>query len=193
MFDTKILIDKSIQKIKCDIIDIPIINDSNAILANLQERRTIDLFNLNNIKEGLIEYNNNYYFFEDNIPLRSRFKYYKCGENYSYTIYRVTNELGKQMISEEKYSKWLIFFQALYNYGEIYFKTIKGDFKIKSIYDKSINELTIPYEISPGSWSYKKVNTIGEFLDKHNTEYKKSDILINPEGYRRMIINEIYK
>lgn len=171
--------------IKCNLPDIPIINMDNALLYKLKNDSS-------RIDCGLTLHNGQYYYFDIDIVSTKHYRY-RSGDQYSYKIRPVTNDIANRMMNGEFVQHWEIVLSAFFYYGNTWLTYNIGagnvySFEFLSTMDRG---LVIPIGLSPGS-GYKKGMTIGDFLDDNRKVYpEKFDFIINRTVYRDFIIDNI--
>ena len=193
MLDTKIYTDKSLKQVKCDNLNIPIINQENAILYKHKDDDYTKRFNIPTIYSGLTFYEGKYFYFEHNIVQTPNFWCSSPNSVHAYDIHQITKDLGEDMIKSKKAFRWKIRFNSLFNFGEYFTSIRRGSYLETYKYEsrKSDGELIIPYSTSPSG--IKPGITIGDFLKNHTKEYPNgyTELTINRGTLRDILISEI--
>lgn len=173
-------------------LDFPIINEDNAIVAEIRDDDYSNQFNIPNIYSGLIKHENNYYFFDHSIV--DKLNNYSKSPCHSYSIHQITSNLAERIIRGENFNIWEIKFESLYHFGHYFISLKSGSYCTSYKYSSKLenNKLTIPYRTSPSDLIQGQ--TIGEYLEKHYGIYgnSKGKVLeLNKSNYRSQLLEEV--
>lgn len=166
-------------------LDIPIISDNNAILFEKEDPLSsyIKTFNLQEIRSGLIKYNDQFYWFDHDIVNTPRHRFRKC---FSYKIFPITDDMGERIYNEKIAHHWEIFFNSFINYNKIYLSTghiedsIEGELKTTDrknhCYKATIIDDSIFLPVSVTASDLKDGETVDEFLSKLKKNYRNVNV-----------------
>lgn len=176
MLDTKLYIDKSLTKIKCDDPDIPIIDHDNAILFLDKDDDYKKNFKIPTLNQGLINYKEDYFYFSHNIIETPRTYLSNPNSVHSYDVYQITPDLADKIIQTKIALHCEVYFNCFNYFGKRFTTIRRGNFIEWYFYSsyKNGDGLVLPYNVSPSDLNRMEGITIGEYLNKHKKQYPKS-------------------